>query len=71
MGIASSTASSIEEKAAAEGYQLLDDTQLTEENMETKKESPEGADAPQEPPVYGPGETMKIDDAIEAIGMGK
>jgi hypothetical protein len=71
MGIACSTASSIEEKAAADGYQLLEDTQPIEENMETKKETPEGADAPQEPPVYGPGEIMKIDDAIEAIGMGK
>lgn len=65
MGATSSTA--IEDKAAADGYQLLEDTQIEEGNMDTENET---APTP-EPPLYGEGETIKIDDAIEAIGMGK
>ena len=54
------------------GYQLVEDIpethHISDRSMETKSEA---SAAPQEPPQYEEGPIIKINDAIEAIGMGK
>jgi len=77
-----STTSKAEEETTAQeaaGYQLLEDIPdnlLVQHNniMETNNDTSDNAPTQEvEPPLYGDGEgaTIKIDDAIEAIGMGK
>ena len=71
-----SAASKTKEETTAQeggGYQLLEDIPdnlLVEHNniMELDDNAPTQE---VEPPIYGDGATIKIDDAIEAIGMGK
>jgi hypothetical protein len=76
MGSAASKSPAETTSAAAEdGYQLLSDipdipgTQRSNNlaDMNTKNET----SSSEQPPVYGDVEIIKIDDAIEAIGMGK
>jgi hypothetical protein len=67
MGTASSTTSIAE--IANSDYQLLQDIQESEgSQMQTNNET---SAASRDPPLYRESEIIKIDDAIEAIGMGK
>ena len=70
MGLAQSKTEEKPSTATEGGYQLLEDAQSSDgNNMEANNEKSTATN--NEPPLYSEGSVIKIDDAIEAIGMGK
>ena len=71
MGLAQSKTEEKPSTATEGGYQLLEDAQSSDGNVMEANNEKSATPTNNEPPLYSEGSVIKIDDAIEAIGMGK